>query len=447
LKQPERFGIRIAWNLHETMQLNKTYLFCVCAATVLDLAAISANATGFDLPDQDAFAIARGMAFVATADNPSAIYYNPAGISQLDGNNVRVGVYGLYLDPTYKSPSSPSSTFHNEENWHAIPQFFYTYRPQELPLSFGLGMYAPFGLSSRWPQDTGFRTVATEATLTYYTINPVVAWRITTNFSIAAGITVDYAQADLQRGLVWPNQANDLFRFKGDGWTAGYNLGVLWKPHEKISVGATFRSTTSINLDGRTEYYNNVAFPPGVPPQFQVPAFPRQTVKASTDFDFPLKAIVGISFRPTPSWNFEFDADYTDWTRVGTLNVKQANGFPPLLPQNIPLKLNWESSWYYEFGATRYFGNGWSISAGYIFNENSVPDANYTPLVADLDRHFLSIGAGFKGTRFDFDVAYQFGYGPTRTVTGSGFSATGQTADGRYDFISHAVVLSVGLHF
>jgi long-chain fatty acid transport protein len=96
---------------------------------------------------------------------------------------------------------------------------------------------------------------------------------------------------------------------------------------------------------------------------------------------------------------------------------------------------------------TRYLDNGWHISAGYIFNQNSVPDAHYNTVVADEDRHFFSAGVGYKGKRFDFDVAYQFGFGPDRTVTGSAPSAAGQTGDGTYGFISHAVAVSVGWHF
>jgi hypothetical protein len=65
----------------------------------------------------------------------------------------------------------------------------------------------------------------------------------------------------------------------------------------------------------------------------------------------------------------------------------------------------------------------------------------------DLDRHFFSIGTGFAGKHFGFDAAYQFGYGPTRTVTASAPSATGQTADGQYDFLSHAVFLTASWHF
>ncbi len=398
----------------------------------------SAFATGFNLPSQDAFASARGEAFVATADNPSAIYYNPAGISQLSGHNVRGGIYGLDLGVKYRSPSG--GNFENTNPWHAIPQFFYTYGAEKRPVAFGLGVYSPFGLSMNWPQDTGFRTVATKGSLTYLTINPVVAWQILPNLSIAAGLMANYAEADLRQGLVWPTQAADEFRFKGNAWDLGYNLGVLWKPCSTIALGATFRSTSKLDLRGHTEYFNTTAYGP-------VPAFPTQRVDAKGAFPFPLEAVLGISYRPTPAWNLEFNAEYTGWDRLGTIAIRQTSAFPPLLPQDVPLTLNWESSWYYEFGATRYIGNGWQVSAGYIYNENSVPDAHYTPLVTDLDRHFFSLGAGHKGEHLTVDLAYQLGYGPPRTVTGSAPSATGQTADGRYEFLSHALILSVGWHF
>src|ERR1039458_7320661 len=82
---------------------------------------LTTSATGFRLPDQDAFATSRGEAFVATADNPSAIYYNPAGISQLEGNNLRAGIYGIYLDPSYRPPNSGNS-YHSSKNLAAVPQ-------------------------------------------------------------------------------------------------------------------------------------------------------------------------------------------------------------------------------------------------------------------------------------------------------------------------------------
>lgn len=386
------------------------------------------HAAGFDLPDQDAFAVGRGMAFVATADNPSAIYYNPAGISQLQGNNLRAGLYGIYLDPSY-TPAGGGQTYDNESLYHAIPQLYYTYSPTNSLFSFGLGVYSPFGLGLKWPQDTGFRTVGTQSSMTCITINPITAIKLAPNLFIGGGVCVNYASVDLQQGLT-PIPNNDLFRFTGDGWDVSYNLGVLWQPHPKVSLGATFRSGSVQHLTGKTQSEMN-----GVQPTTYSPA--------SADFPFPPKAIAGISYRPTPKWNLEFDADYTDWGKLQTVTIHQSTP-PPIVPvSNVPATFDWQASCYFEFGATRYFDNGWHVSTGYIYNENSVPDAHYTPLVADLDRHFLSVGTGFKGKRFDFDIAYQFGFGPTRTVTGD----TAPAADGNYDFISHAVAVSVGMHF
>lgn len=413
------------------------------AAVALSTAPLLAHATGFDLPDQDAFAGGRGMAFVATANNASAIYYNPAGLTQLRGHHLRPGIYTINLETDFDSPAGHSSeTLHNS---HAVPHFFYAYGAETVPLSAGLGVYTPFGLSTEWPNDSGFRTVATRGRLTYLTLNPAVAWQVFPSLSAGAGLTVNYVDVHLQRGLFWPSQSFDNFGFQGTGWDVGYNLGLRWQPHPKLAFGATFRSTTTVDLDGHTDFRNDVAMP--LPDGTSIPAFPKQKRDAEAEFPFPLKTIVGVSYRPTPAWNLEFNADYTDWSRLGTIVVHQESAFPPLLGEELPLVLKWESSWIYEFGATRYFGNGWSVSAGYIFNENSVPDANYTPLVADLDRHFFSAGTGYQGRRFGFDAAYQFGYGPTRTVSGSAPSAIGQTADGNYDFISHAVFLTGNVRF
>jgi long-chain fatty acid transport protein len=419
-------------------------MFKLAAVMLSSVCAMNTSANGFRLADQDAFATARGEAFVATADNPSAVYYNPAGITQLEGGNLRGGLYGIYLNPGY-TPTNHSRTFHSSDNLAAVPQLFYTCTPKDSRLSLGLGVYAPYGGSMNWPQDTGFRTVATEGKLTYLTLNPVVAVKLLPQLSFGGGLMVNYVNMDLEQGLraSYLPPAINFFRFKGDGWSVGYNAGILWQPHPKISFGATFRSSARMNFQGNTDF----ELEPGA---YNTPA--QRSAEAS--FTFPLTTVLGVSYRPTPKWNIEFDANYTGWNSFDTVTIEQSP--PPLsrpFTNNVPVNLNWQASWMYELGATRYFDSGWHASAGIVYNENSVPNTYYTPLAADMDRYFLSAGAGYKGKRFNFDIAYQFGYGPTHTVTGSTPSSTpGQfagknLADGRYDFISHAVMLTVGMHF
>ena len=423
------------------MQPHRIVMFLGAVALSVSSATLLAN--GMRLGSQDAFASARGEAFAATADNPSAIYYNPAGITQLEGNQFRAGIYGVYLDPTFTplagSPNS-GSTYHIHDQFAGVPQFFWTHTPRDSRWSLGLGIYSPYGASVTWPQDTGFRTVATEGSLKYFRFNPVVALKLTPEISVGVGALVDYGNIELSQGLLRTESpfANS-FRFRGEGWTAGFNAGLLWQPCEKLSLGATFRSSTEITMNGRTEIEQQPIIQPTQRP-------------ARADFAFPLTAVFGISFRPTPQWNFEFDADYTDWSSLGKITIRQQTAPPFPVQQDIPVNLNWQSSWIFELGVTRYFANDWRVSAGYIYNENSVPDAYYNPLAADLDRHFFSFGAGHKGKRWDVDVTYQFGYGAPRTVRGSmpssqpGFFA-GQTADGTYGFISHAVFVTVGRRF
>jgi long-chain fatty acid transport protein len=392
-------------------------------------------ANGFALPDQDAFATARGEAVVATADNPSAIYYNPAGITQLGGHNLRAGAYLLDYHTTFKSPTG--QTYDEQDNFAAIPRFFYTFSPTNLPLSFGLGVYSPFGGKMSWPQDTGFRSVALNGKLTYITFNPVVAWKILPSLSVAAGPMINYVDLNMQQGLLGSTRPPNYFQFKGDGWSAGANAGVLWQPLEQLSLGAMFRSPAKVTLDGQTEAQLR-------PPSAFSPA--------RMDLTFPMSVVSGVSWRPTPKWNLEFDASYTDWSSFGATTIYQSNPSRVAPHSTIPVTLDWQASWMYEFGVTRYFDNGWHTSAGYCFSENSVPNDYYTPLAADMDRHFFSVGAGWKGRHLNFDIAYQMGYGPDHTVAGSTPSSTpgqiaNQTADGKYGFNSSAVSVSVGWHF
>jgi long-chain fatty acid transport protein len=404
-------------------------------------------ANGMRLASQDGFATARGEAFVATADNPSAIYYNPAGITQLEGVNVRGGAYGIYLNNSFKPPAGQANSgqdYHDSDHLAAAPQFFATYTLQSAPVSLGLGIYAPYGASVSWPQDTGFRTIGTRASLTYVRINPVFALKLPGNISLAAGAMVDYGRIDLEQGLERVPNARfpDYFIFKGSGWAAGYNLGLLWQPHEMVSLGASFRSMTSLSFNGSTEFAD---FP-----------LPAAQLPATLGFRFPWTAVAGVSFRPTPKWNIEADADYTDWSSLGVVTLQQKGSAPPGYSQSVDfpsnIQLNWRASWMYEFGVTRYLDGGWHVSAGCVFSQNSVPQAYYTPLVPDMDRYFVSAGAGWKGKRFNFDIAYQLGYGTPHTVAGSAAPSSpgvdaGQTADGQYNFISHAVLLSAGMHF
>jgi long-chain fatty acid transport protein len=404
------------------------------------------NANGFRLVSQDAYAAARGEAFAATADNPSAIHYNPAGISQLEGHQFRMGAYGLHFEPSFRAPAGKANagkTYGIEKQDALAPQLYYTYGIPDSPLTLGLGVYAPHGAGVEWPEDTGFRTVAIDGELTYLRINPVASLEIRPGLSFAIGVMIDDASLSTGQGI-WEDSISKVFKnsfeFEGDDLRCAYNLGLLWQINDQWSVGATYRSANKLNFEGRTL----LEYEPFVGGVTKNPA--EMTI------EFPYTAVFGISYRPTKDWNIEFNADYSNWSCVDATTINQKNAPPFPVLQDIPVTLAWKDSWMLKFGVTRKFDEGWYASAGYVFNENSITSDYYSPIAADLDRHFFTLGIGRQWSRYNVDLAYQYGFAPSRIVSDSTPSsipalAAGQNSDGKYDFESHGLLLSFGVKF
>lgn len=379
-------------------------------------AAISSFGLGVRIPNQDPAAIARGNAFVATADNPAAIYYNPAGITLSEGHNVQVGLLAylnIYVD--YESPSGARTE--NDPEIIPVPQLHYSYTPKNCPVSFGLGVYAPFGLSMKWPDDSPFATAGLESKLTYMTVNPVVAFKVHPTLSVAAGPTINRSELELRQSVgVLPG---DQFKFKGDDIGYGFSVGLLWQPYKEWSYGLTYKSGVKMNHEGTA----SLTPAPPLPGSF----------KSSTPLDFPEIITGGISFRPTTNWNFEVDVDWTDWNSVNQLAVS-----------GVPAKrLDWVPSFQYMFGATRYLSDGYFISAGYFYSEKSTSERYFLPIVPDTDLHVGSVGVGRKGKHWRWAVAGQLIAGDWRTINNN----VNPTVNGRYRLLTPTLSASCGYHF
>ncbi len=398
----------------------------------LSLVPATGWALGTRIPDQNPQATARGDAFAATADNPSAIYYNPAGITQLEGTNILLGGYAISLKAKVRlDDGKPFSFSSTNTDLQFAPQTYLTWKPKGQPIALGLGIYAPFGFALEYPDDTPIRGLAHKGKIAYLTVNPVFALQVTRELSFAVGATINYAKAELEQGV---RARGDKFRFEGDDVDYGFNAGILWKPHRMHRFGLNYRSATTLDFDGHSELqYAGFKVPTPFGP-FPVPGVDRRE-SASAEFEFPQTIVLGYAFTPTEDWNFEFNIDWTDWDSLNTVTLKQEKSPGILLP------FNWRSSFLYEFGVTKKLAYGLRVSAGYVYSENSVPNESFNPIVPDSDRHIFSVGLGQALNSYSWDIAYQYTHGPSRSID------QGTSADGTYRFDSHAVTVSLGYHF
>jgi len=372
---------------------------------------------------KDAEATARGNAFAATADTPAAVYYNPAGLTQIDGQAISATAFVIQLESDHTS--ALGNTTRMKREFKPVPQLFYAWSPEGRPWAVGLGAYAPFGLATEWPDDSEFATLATKSELTTYDVAAVFAWEIAPGLSLGGGPVFHRAEGDLRRNF---SPVNEYF-FEGDGNALGFSAGIRWQPAERHAFGLSYQHHYNIKLDGTTGISG---------------LLPAQDARA--DFQFPEVVILGYSYRPAPGWNLEVNIDWTNWDRVNALAIRTAAPLASTQP------FNWRSSFYYDFGVTREFTNGFSVSAGYTFAESSIPDSTYNPAIPDADRHIFSLGVGYKKDQLAMQLGYQYAHSPDRTVQGSpsappGTFPAGQTADGTYRNRYHALTTSISYDF
>jgi long-chain fatty acid transport protein len=110
-----------------------------------------AYGVGYEIPEQNAKAMGLASAFAAQADNPSAIYYNPAGLTQIEKPTATAGLTLIDINARIVNNSNRER---NRNGDYYIPNFYFSTPLGVSNLAFGVGMYSPYGLGSEWDDDS-----------------------------------------------------------------------------------------------------------------------------------------------------------------------------------------------------------------------------------------------------------------------------------------------------
>src|SRR5262249_38701849 len=157
----------------------------------------------------------------------------------------------------------------------------------------------------------------------------------------------------------------------------------------------------------------------------------------------------GYAFWPTPKWKIEADADWTNWDVVNNQNLKSQglkNTFG-LTQSQLNTKLNWQDSWIVELGTQYQANTNLFLRGDWYWSQNSIPEKNFSPIVADSDRVGVSLGLGYKIKNWSFDIAYQFNLSMDRDVKNKVGNSLGQSVDGEYESYSQGAAVSIVYRF
>lgn len=392
-------------------------ILVLIVAVLMGLAG-SVNAAGFRLAEQDAKATGMGNSFVAVADNASAVWYNPAAITDLEGTNVSLGT--VMVLPSMEHKNTDGTTDKIEETTH-IPPHFYATRKINDSMSLGLGVNAPFGLSTEWEKTSATKNVATKSEVKAINTNLNGAIKLSDKLSFAAGLS--YAMVDATLNQMNPYVANNEIILEGDGHGVGYNAAVMYKYNDKMKFGVNYRSKVKAKLEGDLAF--SAVF----------------TGPVKTELTLPDMLQIGVSHQCTDKWLFSAEADYTNWTTYRNIIIKKKSDGTLAIPGTISVK-NWKSVWAFRLGSEYKYSDTLKFRFGTFYDNNPVKSQYFETRVPDTDRVALSVGAGWNRGNFTVDASYMRLFFIERTVD----SATA-SLDGKYNSVAHLPAITIGYKF
>jgi long-chain fatty acid transport protein len=378
--------------------------------------------SGFEVPMQGVPAAGQADAFTAQADDPSAIYYNPAGLTQLRGTQFTVGALALF--PRWEFDAAAGGGDEVMDAPAVLPHLYVVSDLGTERLRVGLGVFNQFGLSEDWGDDGALRPIVTEAELIVMNISPTVAVRLDDRFSVGAALNIYYADLTLQRKAILgpPPTPEGEFEIDGNDWAVGVTPSFLWRIDERHSVGGFYRSPVTLDLRGEAEV--GIPGAPNIGPS-----------DTSVPINIPQQIGLGYAFRPVERLKLEVDAIWTDWNALDRIRIGSDD--PTFNDQRIPA--DWQSGWTFRLGGEYDLTPHWTVRAGYAYSENAVPGATFTPLVPDSDYHLYAVGLGYSRDTWAVDLAYQFIYREERDISGSTLSPF---VDGTWENTYHSLMLS-----
>ncbi|WP_214000884.1 outer membrane protein transport protein [Arsukibacterium sp.] len=436
-------------------------------AVLLAVSSATVSAEGYKLFEQSVSSMGNAYAGRgAQITDASLVYSNPAAMTRLSGAELSAGISLINAKTNYRNASAQSASGQpvvgrtegaNSLN-ELIPFVFYADKLSE-QLSWGIGFYVPFGLSSDYDNDFVGRYFADETAIQVLSLQPAVGYKLNEQWSIGAGISVNHIEGTLSKykdhsGLCELGEAatnamfgapvyndaycNSHYEVTGDDFAFGYTLGIHGEPIAGTRLALTWHSAVRYKLQGDSVISNTPITGASVAgnPNYQViapqlPAIDLSTGKLAANpllteasqlaLTTPASAAFSLDQQLTKALSVQLSLAWTEWSEFQSIDIVSNDAAPSIsLNTQLPPNLNsagyigyipqqWQNSWSFAAGATYIVRPELTLKAGVAFDENPIASAHKTARIPTDDRLWLTVGANWQFTeQLTMDVAYGY---------------------------------------
>ncbi|RPJ71745.1 MAG: hypothetical protein EHM24_11385 [Acidobacteria bacterium] len=401
-----------------------------------------ASAQGFAVYEQSGCAMGRGVTGVAApCPDGSAVFFNPAGLSfektQIGLGASFIGPFGDFTDNTTGQVSSLN------EKHYPVPNLFIS-RPFGKRLALGIGLFAPYGLTTDWPTTAQGRFLGYKSVVKGVFVQPTVSFKVNDNISIGGGLDITHLSVELRQradlstqplgatgltfgqlnlvcpaaacGTVTPGTDFADVNLEGSTYSVGFHLGVIAKVNDRVSFGARYLHGQSVDISDGTIETAQISVPNVRVPIAPGVLVPVDTVMASqafaagkplqsgqgaqTELPLPAQFVVGTAIKVAPKVTLFADYQFTDWSAFDVL---------PIDGEFLTSELveNYGDTHGIRLGAEFEVNQRWVLRAGFDGHNAAAPDESVTPNLPEGKRAEIMGGVGVRlSSAMRLDLSY-----------------------------------------
>lgn len=363
---------------------------------ISSLVTSTAMAGGYRVALQGQKALGMGHTGVAIADSAEVVFFNPGAMTQLEADRDFTGGITLIDGETLYQNELTNSSAKTDNPLGTPIDAYYTSRISS-EMSWGLGVYTPYGNTVEWEKDWVGSHLVNKIELKTIFIQPTIAYQINDSYSVGFGLAYVTGLVDFNRNLSTSltdangDRSNVTIEASSvDAW--GANLGFMAKVNDELSLGVSYR--TKIDLEARNEQadFKNI-------PTSLQSTFPDTTFDA--DLVLPAELTLGLAYKLNDSTTLAFDLNRTFWSAYEDLTVVFDNGAGTSVNSR-----NYKDANTYRFGVQHQYNEQWILRGGIYFDESPVRDGYFAPETPRNDSIGYTAGASYKySENLELDVS------------------------------------------
>ncbi len=378
----------------------------------------SLYASGFAIIEHSASGLGQAFAGAsAVAEDASTIYFNPAGMTYLKGTQITAGMHIIKPSNSFNNNGTQAmlagtvpvalgnDTGGDAGGYNFVPNFYFAHQLDN-GIHFGLGVNSPFGLKTEYNNDWIGRYTSIESELKTINFNPSIAFKANDQLSIGLGLSIQYINTTLINKTFFcghpqlsptcnPTSSAQVLAtdaqttMKGDGWSGGVNLGLIYQATNSTRVGLAYRSQVKQSLDG--DLYVLLA---------NGASLAHKNISA--DIDTPDTLSLSLTHQVSPKVMLLADITYTGWSSFEVLKVDFNDGSPSDI-----IEEKWNNSMRYSMGLNYNLSSAIKLRTGIAHDNTPIDDQYRTSRIPGDHRTWLSFGFTYKISRqLSMDIGY-----------------------------------------